>query len=149
MLCFNRWLPTTSFGSLAGWQCARPQVPVSPGKSMVPRNEDQARRPPPNPRLLSVQSTTSKYSFRSYSSAFEADDERSTTTDSGTMSPRDSLEQGATPRGDRYPGEDTRPTSSKELAGWYMYAFAAETYVICGTSSPPPYPDLSYAGASR
>jgi UMF1 family MFS transporter len=32
----------------------------------------------------------------------------------------------------RYPGEDTRPTSSKELAGWYMYAFAAETYVICG-----------------
>ncbi len=33
----------------------------------------------------------------------------------------------------RYPGDDTRPTSSKELAGWYMYAFAAETFVICGT----------------
>lgn len=32
----------------------------------------------------------------------------------------------------RYHGEDVRPTSSKELAGWYMYAFAAETYVICG-----------------
>ena len=32
-----------------------------------------------------------------------------------------------------YPGEDTRPTSDKELAGWYMYAFAAETYVICGS----------------
>ncbi|SPN96724.1 probable Autophagy-related protein 22 [Cephalotrichum gorgonifer] len=35
----------------------------------------------------------------------------------------------------RYAGEDTRPTSTKELAGWYMYAFAAETYVICGISS--------------
>lgn len=34
----------------------------------------------------------------------------------------------------RYPGEDTRPTSSKELAGWYAYAFAAEVYVICGAS---------------
>lgn len=32
----------------------------------------------------------------------------------------------------RYPGEDTRPTSQKELAGWYAYAFAAEVYVICG-----------------
>ena len=32
----------------------------------------------------------------------------------------------------RYPGEDTRPTSPKELAGWYVYAFAAEVYVICG-----------------
>jgi hypothetical protein len=33
----------------------------------------------------------------------------------------------------RYPGDDTRPTSSKELAGWYAYAFAAEVYVVCGT----------------
>jgi UMF1 family MFS transporter len=32
----------------------------------------------------------------------------------------------------RYPGEDTRPTSPRELAGWYAYAFAAEVYVICG-----------------
>ncbi|KAJ4408240.1 Autophagy protein 22 [Gnomoniopsis sp. IMI 355080] len=36
----------------------------------------------------------------------------------------------------RYPGEDTRPTSVKELRGWYMYAFAAETYVICGSFIP-------------
>ncbi|KAJ4396906.1 Autophagy protein 22 [Gnomoniopsis smithogilvyi] len=35
----------------------------------------------------------------------------------------------------RYPGEDTRPTSVKELRGWYMYAFAAETYVICAIGS--------------
>lgn len=32
----------------------------------------------------------------------------------------------------QYPGEDTRLTSSKELAGWYAYGFAAEVFVICG-----------------
>ncbi|TDZ12928.1 Autophagy-related protein 22 [Colletotrichum spinosum] len=35
----------------------------------------------------------------------------------------------------RYPGEDTRATSQKELSGWYAYAFAAETYVICAIGS--------------
>ncbi|ORY66188.1 autophagy-related protein 22-like protein [Pseudomassariella vexata] len=100
---------------------------------MVPRNEDQLRRPPPNPRLLSIQSIASKYSFRSHSSSFEADDERSTTTES-IMSPRGSID-GGYPSG-RYQGEDSRHTSEKELAGWYMYAFAAETYVICASFIP-------------
>lgn len=31
-----------------------------------------------------------------------------------------------------YAGHDARPTSSKELLGWYMYGFAAEVYVVCG-----------------
>lgn len=31
-----------------------------------------------------------------------------------------------------YAGYDGRPTSRKELTGWYMYGFAAETFVICG-----------------
>ncbi|KAI8947998.1 hypothetical protein F4801DRAFT_485036 [Xylaria longipes] len=119
---------------------------------MVPRNEQQQQqqhlhlqhqqeqlapqRPPPNPRLLSVQSIASKYSIRSHSSSFEADDERSTTTaESIRMSPRPSIDTGdSSPPIRRYPGEDTRPTSTKELSGWYMYAFAAETYVICGES---------------
>lgn len=38
-------------------------------------------------------------------------------------------------RAPQYAGEDTRPTSIKELAGWYIYSFAAETYVICGVLS--------------
>ncbi|KAI8960779.1 MFS general substrate transporter [Daldinia sp. FL1419] len=50
------------------------------------------------------------------------------------MTPTPSIENGS-PSG-RYHGEDTRPTSSKELAGWYMYAFAAETYVICASFIP-------------
>ncbi|KAI1653060.1 MFS general substrate transporter [Daldinia decipiens] len=49
------------------------------------------------------------------------------------MTPTPSIEN-ASPLG-RYHGEDTRPTSNRELAGWYMYAFAAETYVICAISS--------------
>ncbi|KAI2463035.1 autophagy-related protein 22 [Annulohypoxylon bovei var. microspora] len=101
---------------------------------MVPRNEEQLRRPAPNSRLLSVQSIVSKHSFRSYSSSFEADDERSTSTESGRMTPAPSIEDG-TPPG-RYHGEDTRPTSTKELAGWYMYGFAAETYVVCASFIP-------------
>jgi UMF1 family MFS transporter len=31
-----------------------------------------------------------------------------------------------------YPGEDTRPTSKKELLGFYAYSFAAEVFVVCG-----------------
>jgi MFS transporter, UMF1 family len=89
-----------------------------------------------------------KDSFRSHSS--EADDERSSTA-SDRMSPerrnstssdrararsanshqlRVDTGNGSPPPG-RYPGEDTRSTSSKELAGWYAYAFAAEVYVVC------------------
>lgn len=49
------------------------------------------------------------------------------------MTPTPSIENGPPPG--RFPGEDTRSTSNKELAGWYMYAFAAETYVICAISS--------------
>lgn len=32
----------------------------------------------------------------------------------------------------KYPGEDTRPTSRKELLGFYTYGFAAEVFVVCG-----------------
>jgi UMF1 family MFS transporter len=40
----------------------------------------------------------------------------------------------------RYPGDDTRPTSPRELAGWYAYSFAAEVYVICGQSGAKSHP---------
>ena len=32
----------------------------------------------------------------------------------------------------RYEGEDTSPTSQRELKGWYAYALAAEVYAVCG-----------------
>lgn len=32
----------------------------------------------------------------------------------------------------RYPGEDNRSTSSKELLGFYAYSFAAEVFIVCG-----------------
>lgn len=31
----------------------------------------------------------------------------------------------------QYPGDDVRPTSKKELAGWYSYGWAAEVFVVC------------------
>jgi UMF1 family MFS transporter len=115
-------------------------------------------RPPPAPRLLSRLSQASKRSFYSHSSSFEADDERSSTAsleDLGMMS-RSRSRSPSSGGGDdhddddndtssrrlsgsslgapppRYLGDDTRPTSPKELAGWYAYSFAAEVYVICG-----------------
>jgi len=83
----------------------------------------------------------SKRSFLSHSSSFEADDERSSNASLdyfGTMSRNRSRSNSDASYPDRalppprYPGDDTRPTSPKELAGWYAYAFAAEVYVICG-----------------
>lgn len=35
----------------------------------------------------------------------------------------------------QYPGDDTRPTSRKELAGWYSYGWAAEVFVVCAMST--------------
>ncbi|KAG8416940.1 Autophagy protein 22 [Metarhizium acridum] len=75
-------------------------------------------------------SILSKRSFRSFTSDFEADDERSSTDGSMSSQSGDSdlLPIGAP----YYSGHDTRPTSRKELLGWYMYGFAAEVYVVCG-----------------
>ncbi|KAK4168805.1 putative autophagy-related protein 22 [Cladorrhinum sp. PSN259] len=120
---------------------------------MAPRNQPPTVlqvhpvRPPPAPRLFSRLSYASKRSFRSHSSSFEADDERSDTSSveefgmmSGSHRSRSSSGSGSLFANThlpppRYPGEDTRPTSNKELAGWYAYAFAAEVYVICGIAS--------------
>ncbi|RAH55590.1 autophagy-related protein 22-1 [Aspergillus piperis CBS 112811] len=34
-----------------------------------------------------------------------------------------------------FPGDDTRPTSKKELAGWYSYGWAAEVFTVCAMGS--------------
>lgn len=31
----------------------------------------------------------------------------------------------------QYPGDDTRPTSKREITGWYSYGWAAEVFVVC------------------
>ncbi|KAG6018740.1 Autophagy protein 22 [Claviceps citrina] len=67
----------------------------------------------------------SVFSKRSFAtSSFEADDERSSFDGSMTSHSGDSDLY--------YAGHDARPTSYKELLGWYMYGFAAEVYVVCG-----------------
>lgn len=32
----------------------------------------------------------------------------------------------------RYEGEDTSPTTHRELLGWYSYGLAAEVFAVCG-----------------
>jgi MFS transporter, UMF1 family len=42
------------------------------------------------------------------------------------------MEEVESHRRPRYPGEDTRPTSEKELRGWYSYGFGAEVFAVVG-----------------
>lgn len=39
--------------------------------------------------------------------------------------------EGPQERDPLYPGDDPRPTSKKELAGWYGYGWAAEVFPVC------------------
>jgi UMF1 family MFS transporter len=92
-----------------------------------------ATMPPHRPELQGRRfwSGLSILSKRSYAtSSFEADDEHSSGDDE--MSLRDSFDSDVRPGVPAYAGHDARPTSKKEIWGWYMYGFAAETYVICG-----------------
>ncbi|KAL6920058.1 hypothetical protein FSHL1_004035 [Fusarium sambucinum] len=103
--------------------------------NLQPHPQSQLQRPRlKDHRPWSGLSNISKRSFRSCAtSAFEADDERSSSD--GDMSPRNSEAGLRRPVVPRHSGHDARPTSRKELLGWYAYAFASETYVICGIAS--------------
>ncbi|EED23591.1 autophagy protein Atg22, putative [Talaromyces stipitatus ATCC 10500] len=35
----------------------------------------------------------------------------------------------------QYPGDDTRPTSKREITAWYSYGWAAEVFVVCAMGS--------------
>lgn len=41
-------------------------------------------------------------------------------------------DEGAQQRPPRYAGEDTTPTSHREVLGWYSYGIAAEVFAVCG-----------------
>ncbi|PYI06685.1 MFS transporter family protein [Aspergillus sclerotiicarbonarius CBS 121057] len=51
------------------------------------------------------------------------------------LSPPASPEEDVQARPPRYPGEDTTPTTRKELWGWYAYGIAAEVFAVCGVGS--------------
>lgn len=97
----------------------------------VPDNQQLRPSLQQSQRLWSGLSALSKRSYRSFATSnFEADDERSSSS-SGMSPPRSEDGSRPLPR-PLFLGQDSRPTSPKELLGWYAYAFAAETYIICG-----------------
>jgi hypothetical protein len=115
---------------------------------MTPRAPAPGDVGPYRPPLLRDDSTHSKLSAPLSSHSNEADDEQS------LSDPSYDMESTADPP--RYDGEDTRMTSDKELAGFYMYGWAAEVChvpllpcrrlrtlpvllcgAICALSSPP------------
>lgn len=80
--------------------------------------------------LLSLRQQASCGQFSSRSN--EADDERSEASSiTSSMGPADTSDSEDRPP-PAYDGEDTRPTSRKELLGFYAYSFAAEVFVVCG-----------------
>lgn len=54
---------------------------------------------------------------------------------------------GGEPAVARYDNEDTRPTSRKELLGFYAYSCAAEAVVIAAVSAS--YPSSAIAGLGK
>ncbi|KAJ5425001.1 hypothetical protein N7465_000071 [Penicillium sp. CMV-2018d] len=46
-----------------------------------------------------------------------------------------SPDEGVQQRPPRYAGEDTTPTSRREILGWYSYGIAAEVFAVCGVGS--------------
>jgi UMF1 family MFS transporter len=89
----------------------------------------------------------SPYSSRSD----EADDELSDSSSSrnSAMHPARGSEE-ANSHPPTYEGENTRPTSSKELLGFYAYSFAAEVFVVCGLGAfiPITLEDLARSSAT-
>lgn len=84
----------------------------------------------------------------------EADDECSSFSSrswqrGAVMGPADHEDDNDIPE-PSYPGEDTRPTSTRELLGFYTYSFAAEVFVVCGLGAfiPITLEDLARASPS-
>jgi hypothetical protein len=102
---------------------------------MTPRAPEPADLAPFRPELLREESSDSKLSAPLSSQSNEADDEQSLSDPSYDMESSNDAPH--------YEGEDTRVTSDKELAGFYMYAWAAEVftkllhlsfpYILCST----------------
>ena len=115
---------------------------------MVPRAQPHLSAPLTPSDHNKQTRTPSPYSFNS---AGEADDERSsspsTVQSMGSVADDDAFEEMPPPA---YPGEDTRPTSRKELLGFYTYSFAAEVFVVCGLGAfvPITLEDLARASSS-
>lgn len=120
---------------------------------MVPRASD--RQPhllhpssAAQPKRSPSRGSASRISYQSC----EADDERSLSDLSITYSAMGpiSLDETAELPPPSYPGEDTRPTSRKELLGFYAYSWAAEVFVVCGLGAfiPITLEDLARASAT-
>lgn len=77
--------------------------------------------------MLLLENSHYRASIASPSPSDEADDE-----DSSWGVPDSEMDDLADMEDERrYADEDTRPTSEKELWGWYSYGWAAEVFAIC------------------
>ena len=108
----------------------------------APRHGDSAFSVFTRPPLPSHQLSQSRASLISPTPSVEADDERdydsSWDYSDSAMDDLDERER-ADAEEARHTDEDTRPTSRKELWGWYSYGWAAEVFAICAMGMPRPF----------
>jgi hypothetical protein len=98
---------------------------------MSPRAPEPCDVAPFRPELLREESSNSKLSTPLSSQSNEADDEQSLSDPSYDME--------SSTDAPHYEGEDTRVTSDKELAGFYMYGWAAEVLIFFSISRLPTF----------
>lgn len=126
----------------------QPHAPISP--SRVHFHQPYIDTPQLSPTTYRLQNSRSPYSGLGN----EFDDERSSLSWSASRSSLASLTRSMSLEEDSfepsYLGEDTRPTSRKELLGFYAYSFAAEVFVVCGLGAfiPITLEDLARASPS-
>ena len=122
-LCCSSWCPYSRIQTFA--------------QSHLLSNQVSQYDPPSRASLLHRQLSNAKATWHHTSPApsslaDEADDEASMTSVSTVDETNGSLDFQDSDDPPKYPGDDTRQTSRKELAGWYCYGWAAEVFVICG-----------------
>ncbi|GAB7356152.1 hypothetical protein MBLNU459_g6745t2 [Dothideomycetes sp. NU459] len=88
--------------------------------------------PDRSPRPTAFDSTSPPFSSRSEEFADDEHSSLASITDMAEPLGDQVQEEEVDEAAPRYAGEDTRPTSTKELLGFYAYSFAAEVYVVCG-----------------
>ncbi|GAB7356153.1 hypothetical protein MBLNU459_g6745t1 [Dothideomycetes sp. NU459] len=91
--------------------------------------------PDRSPRPTAFDSTSPPFSSRSEEFADDEHSSLASITDMAEPLGDQVQEEEVDEAAPRYAGEDTRPTSTKELLGFYAYSFAAEVYVVCGIGS--------------
>ncbi|KAK4960356.1 Autophagy protein 22 [Elasticomyces elasticus] len=115
---------------------------------MVPRAQTRTHLTSIFDNTEQTQRTQSPYSFSTDNG--DADDEHSSSSSGDSTMRPTAPSEASEIREPAFLGEDIRPTSRKEILGFYTYSFAAEVFVVCGLGAfiPITLEDLARGSAT-